>query len=302
MSAAGESSSSEFNPVEDFLLPSQLATTQGRRRLRDHSASDSDDPIGLRRRKRNLWRQQAFSFGAPVLNLPPSAPLVERRPVLAPFAPALLPSAPAPAPSAPVQPSAHVRPMLPPERALLSHAEPILVAIPARAAVPRRRSARKASWSSSSSSSDSIDCYGDIVGDNQQRSLDLNVPIEYASVLHGRHDDAVRRLVDALKSIPAKSSFYIGASIDVVRRWLGDDPGDSLDGDRNPMPGHCQRFTAMRIIAIERRGRLSMALEKRLIAAGKHFDFKRCVNKAVDARGQCQEQPNFMYLCYSRFV
>jgi len=100
--------------------------------------------------------------------------------------------------------------------------------------------------------------------------------------------------------------FYIGATVDPLRRWLGESYNSigrsSTRGD-SPMPGHTTLWTAMFLIGLssnEVGGNAARVLETELIKFAKARWPELCTNRAVDARGQCSGT-NFMYVVVRRF-
>ena len=89
------------------------------------------------------------------------------------------------------------------------------------------------------------------------------------------------------------SRFYVGATIDPVRRWLGDAEGS---GGRGPMPGHMLLWDAMFVLDIFP-GKEAAQVEKSLILFAKHEWPDRCANLAGDARGLPRNHPAFIYIC-----
>ena len=85
--------------------------------------------------------------------------------------------------------------------------------------------------------------------------------------------------------------FYIGATVDPVRRWLGS--ACTARGEE-PMLGHGRGgWSWMFLIALQTDAR---QLEKRLIMEAKHQWPRKCTNVAEDSRGQCRG-PNWIYVC-----
>lgn len=85
--------------------------------------------------------------------------------------------------------------------------------------------------------------------------------------------------------------FYIGATVDPVRRWLG---SACTDRGEKPMLGHGRGgWNWMFLIALQTDAR---QLEKRLIVEAKHRWPEKCTNIAEDSRGQCRG-PNWIYVC-----
>ena len=85
--------------------------------------------------------------------------------------------------------------------------------------------------------------------------------------------------------------FYIGATVNPTRRWLG---GWTGRNDDDFMPGHCRNWDVMCMIALQRDAR---NLEKRLIVWACNRWQDRCTNKAKDARGQSGGF-NWIYVCF----
>jgi hypothetical protein len=88
--------------------------------------------------------------------------------------------------------------------------------------------------------------------------------------------------------------FYIGATIDPIRRWLG----GTSDTRETDMPGHCQRYHRMWLIGVaenEAGKPAARHLETRLSRFSREKWPDICDNKADDARGQVNGI-NFMYM------
>jgi hypothetical protein len=78
--------------------------------------------------------------------------------------------------------------------------------------------------------------------------------------------------------------FYIGATVDPRRRWLG----------RPDMDGHCLTWGMMILIAYTAEGH---RIETAAIRFAKSKYGNRCTNKANDSRGQASGRHNFIYIC-----
>ena len=122
----------------------------------------------------------------------------------------------------------------------------------------------------------------------EKKILRLNVPI------HSHFHEADPK--DSISSLMRiwVSRFYIGATIDPVRRWLG----GTSDGRESDMPGHCQEYHSMYLLAVsENKGGRPVArqLEAELIRFAQENWPEICANKAADARGQV-DGLNFMYM------
>ena len=122
----------------------------------------------------------------------------------------------------------------------------------------------------------------------EKKILRLNVPI------HSHFHEADPK--DSISSLMRiwVSRFYIGATIDPIRRWLG----GTSDGRESDMPGHCQEYHSMYLLVVsENKGGRPVArqLETELIRFAKENWPEICANKAADARGQV-DGLNFMYM------
>ena len=88
--------------------------------------------------------------------------------------------------------------------------------------------------------------------------------------------------------------FYIGATIDPIRRWLG----GTSDVRESDMQGHCQEYHSMYLLAVSENevGQpVARQLEAELIRFAQENWPEICANKAADARGQV-DGLNFMYM------
>jgi hypothetical protein len=122
----------------------------------------------------------------------------------------------------------------------------------------------------------------------EKKILRLNVPT------HSHFHEADPK--DSISSLMRiwVSRFYIGATIDPIRRWLG----GTSDGRESDMPGHCQEYHSMYLLAVsENKGGRPVArqLEAELIRFAQENWPEICANKAADARGQV-DGLNFMYM------
>ena len=117
------------------------------------------------------------------------------------------------------------------------------------------------------------------------RARALLLPINFQYVKLPNCIATLRMLVDSCDS----RCFYVGATVDPVRRWLG-----SQYTDRgSPMPGHQDTWNCMFMVALQLRAR---ELETQLITFAKLHWPDRCSNIANDARGQCRGA-NWIYVC-----
>ena len=96
-------------------------------------------------------------------------------------------------------------------------------------------------------------------------------------------------------------SLYVGATVDVRRRWHGF-PSRRKGGkrtDNKPCEGHYKKWEVMQIISVQRLG-AGPAVEKKLIEFMMGYTVKT-TNKAPDARGLPKHGTTYMYICYNRY-
>lgn len=118
------------------------------------------------------------------------------------------------------------------------------------------------------------------------------LPINF-ELMHGQNCAwSLRKLNAELAEVHELGAFYIGATVNPVRRWMGD--RDSLRGDK-PMRGHGRDgWSIMFMLTLTTDGR---KLEQALIKYGKSNWPDLCTNIATDSRGQCPGA-NWIYVCY----
>ena len=83
----------------------------------------------------------------------------------------------------------------------------------------------------------------------------------------------------------ASGQFYVGGTINVARRWLGD----------ADMRGHCESYSSMVIVGVAM-GRLGGRIEAALIDHAKNMFPLLCNNICRDSRG-LTDGINFIYMC-----
>ena len=108
------------------------------------------------------------------------------------------------------------------------------------------------------------------------------------------HETDPKDSISSLTMRTCVTRFYIGATIDPIRRWLGG-PSDDRESD---MPGHCLEYQSMYLLAVSENepGKpAARQLETELIRFAKKNWLEICANKAADARGQV-DGLNFMYM------
>ena len=91
-------------------------------------------------------------------------------------------------------------------------------------------------------------------------------------------------LMQIIDDFAGWGEFYIGATVDPRRRWLGG----------RGMPGHCLSWGMMFVIAYTAEGH---RLETTAIRFAKFKYGNRCTNIADDSRGQARGCHNFIYIC-----
>jgi len=125
--------------------------------------------------------------------------------------------------------------------------------------------------------------------DVEEKIVNLNLPI-YCHFYEADPKNSIRSLMVRM----AVSRFYIGATIDPIRRWRG----GTSDVRESEMPGHCQLWESMHLIAVcenELGQHAAKQLEAELIRFAKANWPETCANKVADARGQVMGI-NFMYM------
>ena len=139
---------------------------------------------------------------------------------------------------------------------------------------------------------------------------DLNLQIFASFPCDEDAEAAIRSTISKIEV----DSFYIGATMDPVRRWLGDHPmlplprpqpqaaqasHRQLESTREePMQGHFRQWFAMHLIAVATNqfgNNQARVLESDLIKFPKKTWPCLCKNIAEDARGQCNGL-NFIYM------
>ena len=138
------------------------------------------------------------------------------------------------------------------------------------------------------------DCFRD-----QIATQDLPITLHLSTSTVGCEDALRSIVVDVLTAW----QFYVGVTVDPVRRWLGDanpsrwlgEGGDDGAAARGPMPGHHLAYGLMHLLAVAPRY-ITRWLEPHLIKVGKRASSSRSRNIAEDARGQA-DGLNFVYVC-----
>ncbi len=87
--------------------------------------------------------------------------------------------------------------------------------------------------------------------------------------------------------------FYIGGTVNPLRRWFGDPP--TYPGPSRPMPGHCEQYSNMHLLAICDDS-VGGRLETHLIRYAKDRFPELCLNIAMDSRG-LTDGLNWIYIC-----
>ena len=88
-------------------------------------------------------------------------------------------------------------------------------------------------------------------------------------------------------------AFYVGATQDPLRRWVGDVDGGE---QRGPMPGHRDAgWNELRVVRVAHGG-AAASLEARLIREAMERHPGQCRNAVPDARGLSRRAINFVYV------
>ena len=89
------------------------------------------------------------------------------------------------------------------------------------------------------------------------------------------------------------AAFYVGATQDPLRRWVGDPDGGE---QREAMPGHRDAgWNEMRVVHVAHGG-AAASLEARLIREAMERHPGQCRNAVPDARGLQRRAINFVYI------
>ena len=122
-----------------------------------------------------------------------------------------------------------------------------------------------------------------------------------AQVAHGHIVfSAAQDLEASLRGIVSQgcAAFYVGATVDPLRRWLGDEGmGRGWRGTRGPMPGHISTWRLMKVCGVFE-GAVARSREASLIAFGKQPWEEGNQNVALDARGVSASTPAIIYVVW----
>ena len=111
-------------------------------------------------------------------------------------------------------------------------------------------------------------------------------------VTHWNFDE--NKVHRALHDLVDDAAFYIGATVNPRRRYLG---GESRGGS---MPGHCQRWERLTVVHLAN-GIGARRVETNLIMhAMDKYGERLCTNTAMDSRGVSPDWPAFVYVCTGR--
>ena len=96
-----------------------------------------------------------------------------------------------------------------------------------------------------------------------------------------------------LALVDGAPAFNVGATLDPLRRWVGDPDGDE---QRGAMPGHRDAgWNVMRVVHVAHGG-AAATLEARLIREAMERHPGQCRNAVPDARGLSRRAINFVYV------
>jgi len=127
-----------------------------------------------------------------------------------------------------------------------------------------------------------------------------------AQVAHGDIVfSAAQDLEASLRGIVSQgcAAFYVGSTVNPLRRWLGDDGmeqfglGRGWRGTRGPMPGHISTWRLMKVCGLFE-GAVARGREASLIAFGKQLWEEGSQNVALDARGVSASTPAYIYVVW----
>ena len=111
------------------------------------------------------------------------------------------------------------------------------------------------------------------------------IPFEQCAFIAGDSIEPFRFLI-ASRAAATSQNFYVGGTVNVRRRWLGD----------LAMQGHCESYSSMCIIGVAI-GRLGGRIEAALIDYAKNMFPLACENRCRDSRG-LTAGINFIYMCH----
>ena len=111
--------------------------------------------------------------------------------------------------------------------------------------------------------------------EQSRRVLHLRLPIYF----HHQNQCCSQTLREVVNLSGGVRKFYVGATVSPMTRWLG----RANCGERGDMPGHCEKWSSMWLLALAQHAR---SLETNLIKYAQYHFPDKCENKAADCRGQ----------------
>ncbi|CAK0888340.1 unnamed protein product [Prorocentrum cordatum] len=132
-------------------------------------------------------------------------------------------------------------------------------------------------------------------GAEYDKAMRQNVPIHWGCIMgdaiFATADDQLSIAMDAIDRVgSAGHDFYVGATRSPIHRWLGGETS------RGYMDGHCESWSAMRLIGVTSPGDGGV-MERTLIQHAKTYSYQ-CQNKADDNRGMSPQYHCFLYVVF----
>ena len=131
----------------------------------------------------------------------------------------------------------------------------------------------------------------DAIARIKEECMDHPIHLRDVELNDGSDTSSLKARVCAIAQV--SGGFYIGGTVNPLRRWFGDPP--TYTGPSRPMPGHCERYANMHLLAICD-GSVGGRLETHLIEYAKNRFSELCKNIAVDSRG-LTDALNWIYIC-----
>ena len=131
----------------------------------------------------------------------------------------------------------------------------------------------------------------DAIASIKEKCMGHPIHLRDVELNDGSDTSSLKAKVCAIAQV--SGGFYIGGTVNPLRRWFGDPP--TYTGPSRPMPGHCERYANMHLLAICD-GSVGGRLETHLIKYAKDRFPELCLNMAMDSRG-LTDGLNWIYIC-----
>ena len=132
--------------------------------------------------------------------------------------------------------------------------------------------------------------------DEYDKAMRQNVPIQWGCIMDdmilATADDRLSIAIGAIDGVGSTGqAFYVGATRSPIHRWLGGETS------RGYMEGHCESWSAMKLIGITPPGE-GGPMERALIQRAKKTYPCQCQNRADDNRGMSPQYHCFLYAVF----